>query len=120
MVLNTTEFCHDHTDVLSAFCNLDVHQLFNGNGITKIVAHGVEVIKAVGVGHILQEGIALTDFVVVAMQVANHRLQADNGFAIECDRCTEHTVSGWMMRTHVDYDAVCAHAAFTLNSVALK
>ena len=111
VVLDTAELRHDDADIIGAFRHLDLHQLFDGDGITQVVAHRVEVIQPVGEGHVLQEGVALADLVVVAVQVAHHRLQADDRLAIQRQRGAEHTMCGRVLRSHIDHDAVSAHGA---------
>ena len=116
VVLDAAEFRHDDADVFGAFGHLDAHQLFDGQGIAPVVAHRVEVIEAVGVGHVLQEGVALADLLMVAVQVAHHRFQADDGFAVQHDRRAEHAMRGWVLRSHVDDDVVGLDAVFVLQS----
>ncbi len=121
MVLDAAEFSHDHADIFCAFGNLDLHQFFDRGHITEVIAHRVEVIEAVSVGNDLQIGVAFADLVVIAMQVAHDRLEADDGLAVQLDSHTQYTVSGWMMRPHVDHDMIGLHVArFILQRIAFE
>ncbi len=114
------EFRHDDADVLGAFRHLDAHQFFDRQCIAEVVGHGIEVVQPVGVGHVLQEGVALADLLVVAVQVAHDRLQADDGLAVEHHHRAENAVGGGVLRTHVDEDVVGLDAVPVLGGVLLQ
>ncbi len=54
------------------------------------------------------------------MQITDHRLQADDRLAIQGQGGAEHAMRGRVLRSHVDHDAVGAHAIFALHGVALE
>ena len=93
----------------AAFRHLDVHQLFESQRVTPIVAHRIEIIEAVIVGHVLQECCAARSFHGL-MQIAHDRFQADDGFAIENDRGAEYAMRGWMLRSHVHNNVISLDA----------
>ena len=106
MVLNTAELCHDQAKVFSPFRYLDIHQFFDGQWITPIAAHGVEIVQAVGVRHILQEGVPFPYLLVIAVKITHHRFKTDNRLAIQNDGGAKDTVRRRMLRTHVHNDTV--------------
>src|SRR5512143_1971764 len=54
------------------------------------------------------------------MQISDDRLQSDDGFAVESQRRAEDTMCRWMLRSHVDHDAVRRHAVLALHGIALE
>ncbi len=97
---------------MSPFRYLDVfQQLLHRQSITQVVAHGVEVVQPIGVGHIHQPAIALADLLVVAVQVAHHRFHIDHRLAVQGDNHTEDAVGAGVLRTYIDHDFLGAQAS---------
>ena len=82
-----------------------------------VIAHGAEVIQAICVGQILDKGVALADFFVVAVQVTHYRLEVYHRFAIQRYHHAEHAMGGRMLRPHVDRDFVGLHARLLVAGV---
>ncbi len=104
MILQTSQFGGDDAEVLGALGHLDSGELFDGEGVGPVVGEGAEVVEAIGVRHGAEVGFVLGDFFVVAVQVAEDRLQFDDLFAIERDVHAEDAVSGWVLRAHRDFE----------------
>ena len=85
---------------------LDVHQLLNRLHIAQVVGHGRDIVQPVGEGDILQEGVALADLLVVAVQVAHHRLQVHDRLAVQRYHDAQHAVRRRVLRAQVDHDLV--------------
>jgi hypothetical protein len=51
-----------------------------------------QVVEPVGEGHVHDERIALADLLVVAVQIAHHRLEVDNRLAVQRDDHAEDAV----------------------------
>ena len=95
------ELRHNDTQILSPLGHLNAHQLLHGKGIAEVVGHRANVIQSIGERHVLNVRVALTDFFVIAMQVAHHRFEMADRFTFERDDHAEHTVRGWVLRSHV-------------------
>lgn len=74
MVDDTGQLHHEDADPFGSFRHLGTQQLLNGQHVAVVVAHRAEIIEAVCVGNVLNEGVAFADFLVVAVQVAHHRV----------------------------------------------
>ena len=95
--MDSSKLCHDDADIFCAFGDFDADQFFNCEGVAEVVAHGGEVVEAVGEGHILEIGVALADFLVVAVQVAHNRFEIHDGLAVEGGCDTEYAVCGGVL-----------------------
>ena len=82
-----------------------------------IVAHAGDVIQAVGERDIVQIGIALADLLVIAVQIAHHRLKRGYGFAIDRQHHAEDAVRAGMMRAHIDDQLVRLEAVFVHDAL---
>ena len=71
---NPGQFRHHDSNVLGSLRRLDAHQLLNRQRVAEVVAHRADVIQAVGVGHVHDERVALTDLLMITVQVAHHGL----------------------------------------------
>src|SRR5258706_1996324 len=120
VVLDAGELGHDHADIFGAFGDRDFHQLFDGNSVTKIIAHRVEIVEAVGIWNVLQIGIALSDLVVIAMQITHDRFESNDGLAVERECNAQYAMRGWMMMPHVHHDMVRFESFAVCGTVALK
>ncbi len=69
-----------------------------------VVGQRAEIIQPVRVGHRAQVGRVLADLLVVAVQVAEDRLELDHALAVEHHVHAEHAVRGGMLRPHGDFE----------------
>ncbi len=119
MTKNAGQLGHNHPDILGPFGHGCASQFFHGQGIAEVVLHRVEVVQPVGVGHVHQPAVALADLLVVAVQVAHHRLQVHDGLAFQVGDHAEYAVGTGVVRAQVEHDPVGVkiHALFYIARV---
>ena len=93
---------HEHANPDRTFRHFDVKQLFDSEREGKFGEQRRCVIHARHVGWALQVGEFFARALHACMEIANNRLTAKNGLALEFEHETQHTVSRRMLRTHVD------------------
>ena len=69
---------HDHAQVVGPLGHLDAHELLHRQRVAEVVGHRGEVVQPVGEGDVHEVGVALADLLVVAVQIAHHRLEVDD------------------------------------------
>ncbi len=89
-------------DDLGAGRDLDAHEPLDGDGVAQVVAHGGEVVGAVGVGQevLVPDGLAL--LLEAGVQVAEVGVGGDDGLAVELDDDAQHAVGGGVVGAHVE------------------
>jgi len=108
---DTGQLHHQHADNLGAVRGWLVtwaerQEALHCQSVAQVVGHTGDVVQAVGERHVLEEGVALPDLLVVAVEVAHDRLQAFHRLAVERDDHAEHAVCAGMVRAEVDDQAV--------------
>ena len=76
MILQAGQLADDDADVFGPLRHLNAGQLLDRQGVGPVVGHRAEVIEAVGVGDRPQVAAVLSDLLVIAVQVAEHRLES--------------------------------------------
>ena len=104
VVLQAREFRGDDADVFGALGNLEAGQFLDRERIRPVVRQRTKIIEPVGIRHRAEIGRALANFFVIAMQVAEDRLQLHDLLAIEHDVHAEHTVRGRVLRPHGNFE----------------
>ena len=75
VILQAGQLAGDDAEVFGALRHLDARQLFDRQRVGPVIGDRADVVQAVGVGHGAEVGFVLGDFFVIAMQVAEDRLQ---------------------------------------------
>ncbi len=88
---------HEDSDVLCALRDLDPYQFFYSQGIAQVVGHGADIVQPVGVGHVGQPQIALADLLMVAVEIAHHRLEVYHGLTVEKHLHLEDTMGAGVL-----------------------
>ena len=96
------QFGGDDADVFGALGHLDAGQFLHRQRVGPVVGQRADVVEPVRVGHRAEIGHVLADLLVVAVQVAEDRLQADHRLAVEHDIHAEHAVRGRVLRPERD------------------
>ena len=113
---DTGQFDHQHADDFGAVgrrlvARARAHQLLDRQRIAEVVAHAGNVVEAVGERHVVVPGVALADLLVIAVQIAHHRLKLVNRLAVERHDHAEHAVRAGVMRPQVDDQLIGLQAA---------
>jgi len=105
---DTRQLGHDHADIFGTLWGLGIvaHQLFDGQCVAEVVAHAGQVVEPVGEREIHQERIAFTDLLMVAVHVAHHRLEPDDGLAVDPQVEPEDAVRARVLRSHAHDELV--------------
>ncbi len=111
MVLKARQLGGDDADVFGALRNLNAGQLFDGQRVGPVIGEGAEIVEPVGVGHRAEIGFVLGNFFVVAMQVAEDRLQLHDALAVQHHVHAKDAVGGGMLRAHRDFEQLTFTAA---------
>jgi len=90
-----------HAQGLAAGGQFPAQQFFHRAGIGDVVGKGGQVVKAVGVGDELVVLDGLPDLFHAAVQVAHHRIAANDLFTIEFQHQPQHAVGGGVGGAHV-------------------
>ena len=102
MVENACNLIEHGADIACAQRRLDTQQLFDCQHITVLVAHHRDVVEAVHVADALVERLAFSQLFGAAMQQADMRICAHDGFTVHLENQTQHAVCSRMLRTKVD------------------
>src|SRR5258707_4789922 len=100
MVLQTSQFGSDNPDVLGAFGDLQTREFLDRESIGPVVGERAKVIEAIRVWHRAEVGGVLSDFLMIAVKVTEHRLELHNALTIEHHVHSENSVGGRMLRTN--------------------
>ena len=96
------QFHEEHTDVLGAFGDFELEELFDRERVAQVVAHRGEVVDAVGERDDLRIELGFAGFFDAGVQVANVGRERDDGFAVQLDDEAEHAVCRWVLWPHVE------------------
>ena len=102
VVQNAGDLGKHHADVLAAQRHFDAEQTLNGNAIGLLVAHHRHIIQPVHIRQCLQIGAGFRQFFGAAVQEADVRVGADNGFAFQLQNHAQHAVCCRVLRAEVD------------------
>ncbi len=80
VILEAREFRHDDADVFGAFGHGQAGELLDGQRVSPVVRHRTEIIQPIRVRHGGEIGNVLADFLVVAVEIAEHRLELHDLF----------------------------------------
>ena len=100
MILQARQLRRDDADVFRALRHREARELFDRQRVSPVVRQRTKIIQAIRVRHRREITRALRDLLVIAMQVAEHRLELHHDFAIEHHVHPEHAVRRGMMRPH--------------------
>jgi hypothetical protein len=102
------QFGGDHANVFGAFGHGQAGELLDAERISPVVGHRAEIIEPVGVRHRPQIARVLRDLLVIAMQIAEDRLELHHRLAVEHHVHAKHAVRGRMLRPHRDFQQLAA------------
>ena len=100
VILNAGELGEDDANVFGALGDFLAGELFDCQRVSPVVGERTEVIEAIGVRHRGQVAGALGNLFVVAVQVSEDGLEADDALSVECHIHAEDAVGGGMVRAH--------------------
>ena len=104
MILHARQLGEDDANVLGALRNLLRGEFFHGQRVGPVVGERADVIEAVGVGHRRQIAGLLGDLLVVAVQVAEDRLEAYDALTVKRNVHAEDAVRRRVVRPHGDFE----------------
>ena len=96
----------DDAHILRPLGHGQAGELFDRNGVGPVVRHRAQVIEPVRIGHRSKVRRVLAEFFVVAVEVAEDRLEFHDPLAVERDDHAEHAVRGRVVRPHRDLEQV--------------
>ena len=96
------ELGREDPDVLGPARDLDVHQLLEGEDRGPLVEQRADVLERVRVADRLVVVRVLAQLLDAAMEIAEHRVEVDDLFAVELQDDAEDAMGRWMLRAHVD------------------
>ena len=103
MILHARQLSENDANVLGALRYFLARKLLDRQRVGPVVGERADVIEAVGVRHRRQIAGLLGDFLVVAMQVAEDRLEAYDTLAVERQVHAEDAVRRRVVRPHGDF-----------------
>ena len=98
------QFGCDDADVFGAFGCLQPGKLLHRERVCPVVGQRTEIIEPIGVGHRAEIARLLGDFFMVAMQVAEDRLELHDAFAIQHHVHAKHAVRRRVLRAHRHFE----------------
>ena len=102
MIENAGHFGKHHADILRALGHFDIGQLFHRQAVSLLVAHHGYIIQAVHIRQRLQIGAGFGQLFGAAVQEADVRVGAHDGFAVELQYHAQHAVRRRMLRAEVN------------------
>ena len=105
------QFRGDHSDVFSAFGNLQTGELFDGKRVGPVVRERAHVVEPIGVRHRREIARCFGNFFVITMEIAEYRLELYNTLAVQNYVHAEYTMRGRMMRSQRNFEQVAFAAA---------
>ncbi len=99
---HAVELRHHHADPLRARRHLDVEQPFRCEAVHELVGDRRGVVHARDVGRTLDVRELLAGLLHTGVQVADHRFDLQDLFAVELHHEPQHAVGRRVLRTHVD------------------
>ncbi len=100
------QLAHDDAQVLGPFRHLLAHHLFHRHHVAKVVVHGRDIVQAVGVGDVAGPQVPLADLFVVAVQVADDRVDTGHRLALQAHDHAEYAVGAGVLGADVEQDPV--------------
>src|SRR5215510_1142991 len=110
MVLQSRQFRENDAQIFGAFGNFDSSKFLHTQRVGPVVGHRAKIIEPVGVGHRAEVSRVLTNFLVIPMQIPENWFELANDLAVERDVHPEYSVSGWMLRSHRDFEQLALKA----------
>ena len=90
-----------HAQVLRALRHLDLADPLGRHDVGQLARHRRDVVGLRRDRRVLHVGQRLGQLLVAAVQVADHRVDADDRFAFERQHRPEHAMRGRVLRAHV-------------------
>ena len=100
MVLQPRQFRENYSQIFGALGNFDASELLNAERISPVVRHRAKIIEPIGVRHRAEVSRVLANFLVVAMQITEHRFELAHDLAFERDVHSENAVRRRVLRPH--------------------
>src|SRR6059036_1340769 len=101
----------DHAQVLRALGDVDSRDLLDGGDVRELRGHRGDVVGLRCDGRILDVGERLTELLVAPVEVADHRVHADNRLALEREDHAKDAVGRRVLRPHVHHEALVTPVA---------
>ena len=98
----------DHAQVLRPLRDVDLADVLRRQHVRELARHRRHVVGLRRDRRVLRVGQRLGELLVAAVQVADHRVHADNRFALEREDGAEHPVGRGVLRPHVHGEALAA------------
>ena len=105
---NALQLRGDHAQVLRALRHLDLADVLRRHHVRELARHRRDVVGLRRDRRVLRVGQRLGQLLVAAVQVADHRVHADDRLALEREDRAEHTVGRRVLRPHVHREALAA------------
>ena len=106
VILQSCQLRRNHANVLGALRHLQPGQLLDGERICPVIRQRADVVQPIGVRHRREIARSLGDLFVVAMQIAEHRLQLHHAFAIQHHIHAEHAMRRRMVRPQRNFEQI--------------
>ena len=100
---NSVEFCHQHPDVFGSLRNIvfNAQHPLHPHNKGMFAVHSGQIVEPVNKGNRLIKGERLGVFFETTVQIAQVWHYINNDFAIGNHFKTQHTVRGWVLRSHI-------------------
>ena len=98
----------DHAQILRALRHFDLADLLGRQHVGELARHRRDVVGLRRDRRVLRVGQRLGQLLVAAVQIADHRVDADDRFALEREDGAEHAVGRRVLRPHVHRQALAA------------
>ena len=102
------QFGDQHAQVLRALRHLDLRDPLGGHHVRQLARHRGDVVGLRRDRRVLRVGQRLGQLLVAAVQVADHRIDADDRLAFERENRAEHAVRRRVLRAHVHRQPLAA------------
>ena len=99
--------------IFRAFGHFDAGQFLHAERVGPVVRHRTKIIEPIRVRHRAEIARVLADLLVIAMQIAEHRLQFAHDFAIERDVHAEDAVRRGMLRAHRNFEQLAFESSIS-------
>src|SRR2546422_3874962 len=101
----------DHSQILRAPGDLELPDLLHGGHIRELRGHGCDIIGLRRDRRVLDVREGLAELLVAAMEVADHRVHADDRLPLERENHPEDAVGRRVLRPHVHHEALVTAVA---------
>ncbi len=82
--------------------NLDAHQLLDGQSIAQVVAHGRDIIHAIGVGGEILVTDRLALLLEAGVEITDVGIRRHDRLAVQFHDHAQDAMGGWVLRPHVE------------------